>query len=97
MVMTGAATTPSWQLRYADSVVKTDIPVLDHAVKQRIRAVIEHKLGVDPLRFGKPLCYSLHHLRSLRVGDYRILYQIDHMHKLVSIVAIDHRRDVYEA
>ncbi len=85
-----------WKVRYAETVLCDDIPRLDHAVKQRIRKVIENKLMIDPLRFGKPLRHSLHHLRSLRVGDYRVLYQCDHAVKMVSVVSIGHRRDVYD-
>ena len=31
----------------------------------------------------------------VRVGNYRVLYQIDDKHKTVAIVSISHRRDVY--
>lgn len=85
-----------WEIRYAQRVVQEDIPRLDHAVKQRVKQAIETKLLRDPLRFGKPLRHSLHHLRSLRVGDYRVLYHLDHEGQCVSIVSIAHRRDVYE-
>lgn len=85
-----------WRIQYADSVVKDDIPRLDHAAKQRIKKVIETKLTADPMRFGKPLRHSLHHLRSLRVGDYRVLYHIDHEAMTLSIASIGHRRDVYD-
>jgi mRNA-degrading endonuclease RelE of RelBE toxin-antitoxin system len=30
------------------------------------------------------------------VGDYRILYQIDRRENTVTIVGIDHRKDVYD-
>lgn len=84
------------RIQYADSVVRGDIPRLDHAAKQRIKKAIETKLTNDPLRFGKPLRHSLHHLRSLRVGDYRVLYHLDHDVMLVSVAFIGDRRDVYE-
>ncbi|MFZ5912791.1 MAG: type II toxin-antitoxin system RelE family toxin [Pseudomonadota bacterium] len=77
-----------WKLRYADSVVLEDMPRLDQAIKQRIRKAIETKLTLDPIRFGKPLRHSLHPLRSLRVGDYPVLYHIGHEVQLVSIVSI---------
>lgn len=32
----------------------------------------------------------------IRVGNYRILYKIDDQEKIVTIVHIGHRRDVYE-
>lgn len=31
----------------------------------------------------------------LRVGDYRVLYEIDDKRKIVEIVSVGHRRDVY--
>lgn len=85
-----------WHIRYADSVIREDVPRLDNTVKQRIRKVIETKLAIDPVRFGKPLRHSLHHLRSLRVGDYRVLYHLDHSAMMVSVASIGHRRDVYD-
>jgi mRNA interferase RelE/StbE len=85
-----------WLIRYADTVVRHDIVRLDHASKQRIKKAIESKLVSDPMRFGKPLRHSLHHLRSLRVGDFRVLYHLNYDERMVSIVSIGHRRDVYE-
>jgi mRNA interferase RelE/StbE len=32
----------------------------------------------------------------IRVGDYRILYQIDDKNRRVTIVSVSHRRDVYK-
>jgi mRNA interferase RelE/StbE len=85
-----------WQLQYAESVVRDDIPQLDHAIRKRIKKAIETKLIIDPVRFGKPLRHSLHHIRSLRVGDYRVLYYLQHEQMLVSIISIGHRQDVYD-
>lgn len=85
-----------WRVRYAGSVIEQDIPKLGSSARQRIQKAIETKLFIDPQRFGKPLRYSLHHLRSLRVGDYRVLYHLDHEMMMVSVVSIGHRKDVYE-
>lgn len=85
-----------WHIRYANSVIREDVPRLDNTVKKRIRKAIETKLAIDPVRFGKPLRHSLHHLRSLRVGDYRVLYHLDHSAMTVSVASIGHRRDVYD-
>ncbi len=84
-----------WTLQYAESVVHEDIPRLDHTAKLRIRKSIETKLITDPVRFGKPLRHSLNHLRSLRVGDYRVLYHLDHSSMVIPITAIAHRWDAY--
>jgi addiction module toxin, RelE/StbE family len=31
----------------------------------------------------------------LKVGDYRVLYRLEHENRVLTIVAIGHRRDVY--
>ena len=85
-----------WTIRYSDDVIKKDIPKLSTSIKQRVKQSIENKLMVDPLHFGKPLRYSLNNLRSLRVGDYRVLYALNNNDKVVSIVSISHRKDIYE-
>lgn len=50
----------------------------------------------DPRRFGKGLKADLAGLWLYRVGDYRILCQIRDRELLVLVVAVGHRRDVYE-
>jgi len=32
----------------------------------------------------------------LRVGDYRVIYQVDHVNKSITIYHIRHRKDVYK-
>lgn len=48
----------------------------------------------EPLR-GKALHGKLGHLRSLRVGVYRILYRFDVRSKAVIIHTIRHRSEAY--
>jgi mRNA interferase RelE/StbE len=50
----------------------------------------------DPRRFGKGLKADLAGLWRYRVGDYRILCQIRDRELLILVVAVGHRRDVYE-
>jgi mRNA interferase RelE/StbE len=82
-----------YDIVYLKSVVKTHIPALSSDIKTLIKRIIEERLAVDPIRFGKPLQYSLKGYRSLRVGDYRIVYTIEEY--TVTVVAIKHRKDVY--
>lgn len=49
-------------------------------------------LANNPQRPGKALRLDLHGLHSARRGDYRIIYRID---ERVTIIAIEHRADVY--
>ena len=85
----------SYQIEYLESVVAVDIPRLSKAVQHRIKQAIETKLSSHPKEFGKPLRYSLKGARSLRVGDYRVIYTIE-PGDVILIVKIGHRREVYE-
>lgn len=83
-----------FEIRYLEEVVEDHIPNLPSSAKALIKKAIEDRLIVDPIAFGKPLRYSLKGHRRLRVSDYRIVYRIDG--KVVIIIAIMHRKDVYE-
>ena len=61
---------------------------------KRIRAAISQKLTTQPDFFGKPLRGSLLGMRSLRVGDYRVLFSIQKTD--VSIIDIGQRATIYE-
>jgi mRNA interferase RelE/StbE len=84
-----------WTIEYAESAVK-DIMSLDGAVKKIIKRAIEDKLMTDPLKFGLPLRRNLSGLFKLRVGNYRIIYQVKKAEVIVLVVAIGHRRMIYE-
>jgi mRNA interferase RelE/StbE len=54
------------------------------------------RLAGDPRPAG---CKKLHggdHEWRVRVGDYRIVYEIDDKAKIVDVTRIAHRRNVYE-
>jgi mRNA-degrading endonuclease RelE of RelBE toxin-antitoxin system len=52
-------------------------------------------LAENPHRVGKPSRFELEGLHSARRGDYRVVYQIDAAGAAVTIIAIQHRADVY--
>jgi len=61
-------------------------------------AVVEFlydSLASSPYRVGKPLKLGLEGLHSARRGDYRVIYRIDDHQRRVTVVAIEHRSDVY--
>ena len=82
-----------YDIEYHEMVVKEDIPKISKKEKDRIRKAVEDKLQTQPELFGKPLRKSLKNYRSLRVGDYRIIYRITK--KIVKIFIIQHRSVVY--
>ena len=85
-----------YRIEYLDSVVEEDIPRLPKTARTVIQRAIEERLTVDPIGLGKPLRFSLNGHRRLRVGDYRIVYRIDFDERIVTIVIIKHRKEVYE-
>ena len=84
-----------YSIRYADRVSKTDIPRLSQIIKKRIKNAIESRLTVDPVNLGKPLKYTLKGYRRIRAGDYRIVYKINIPQKIITIIYIGHRKDIY--
>lgn len=85
-----------YTIEYLESVVKHDIPKLPKRVRTMVKNAIEQRLMVDPIGYGKPLQYSLIGHRRLRVSNYRIVYRIEPDTHTVLIVAISHRKDVYQ-
>jgi mRNA interferase RelE/StbE len=63
-----------------------------------LSAVVEFAFGDlarEPRRVGKPLRDDLAGVFSARRGPYRVLYRIDDAARIVFIVRVDHRADVY--
>jgi mRNA-degrading endonuclease RelE of RelBE toxin-antitoxin system len=61
-------------------------------------AVVEFLTGPlleQPRRVGKPLVRQLAGYWSARRGAYRVVYTVDEESRLVLVVRIEHRADVY--
>jgi mRNA interferase RelE/StbE len=61
-------------------------------------AVVEFlygSLAASPYRVGNPLKLGLEGLHSARRGDYRVIYRVDDHQRRVTVLAIEHRSDVY--
>lgn len=50
----------------------------------------------NPRQYGKPLKGNLSELWRYRVGNYRILANIDDNRILISVVDVGHRKEIYE-
>ncbi|MFD5175533.1 type II toxin-antitoxin system RelE/ParE family toxin [Nocardia sp. NPDC058379] len=49
----------------------------------------------NPFRVGKRLQPPLDDRFSARRGTYRVIYRIDDKRKVVTVVDVNHRRDIY--
>lgn len=70
---------------------KNSLDKLDSEIRKRIKNKIS-ELKEFPER-GKHLKYST--FRSLRVGDYRTIYEVDKKEQKIIILFIGHRKNVY--
>lgn len=55
----------------------------------------EADLALNPRRVGAELSAPFEGRWSARRGDYRVIYEIDQASRTVTILAVDHRADVY--
>ena len=65
------------------------------AVAEAVTAFITGALLDTPRRVGKPLQRELIGYWSARRGAYRVVYRIDEAARVVHVVRIEHRADVY--
>ena len=82
-----------YAVRY-DARVLDDLTSLSKTTRDQIQKAIKEKLTTSPEIFGKPLRRSLLGFRSLRVGDYRVIYIIEKT--TVMVFFIGHRSIVYK-
>jgi mRNA interferase RelE/StbE len=67
---------------------------LPRDVQERINVKIL-ALAKNPHSRDAKILQGRHKLYRVRVGDYRIIYQIEHNRLVVLIVKIGHRKNVY--
>ena len=73
---------------------ENDLKKLDNLTQKRITDKL-FELKENP-HLGIPLTGHLAGLRKLRIGDYRVIYQIRNQELIVLVVKIGHRKNVYE-
>ncbi len=88
----------TWRILYHHSV-EEDLESVGSSAARRIVKAIDAKLTVSPMDFGSPLSGTLANFRKLRVGDYRVVYQVREKTVAVYVLAVGPRRDkeIYRA
>ena len=84
----------SYAVEYSGLLNPKELARLPKKDLRMLKKAIEEKLTVRPDVFGKPLRFSLKGHRSLRVGEYRVIFRMEA--SLVKILLIAHRSVVYE-
>jgi mRNA interferase RelE/StbE len=85
---------PHYELKFAASAERMLARLHEFAAA----AIVEFATGPlaeNPLRVGKPLGLELAGYHSARRGAYRVIYRIEEDARVVRVLRIDHRADVY--
>ena len=81
-----------YQVEYRPEV-HDDLEQFPANIQARLKKAIEQRLTSFPNRYGERLRHSLIGLWKLRVGDYRIIYEIQRTNVVIWMIA--HRREIY--
>ena len=71
---------------------------LDKPIRERIIGYLLDRIDgcKNPRHFGEPLKENLGGLWRYRVGDYRIVCEIQDWKVVVLVLAVAHRREIYK-
>ncbi len=85
-----------WTIKYLDSL-KKQMKRIDPQARRDIRAYLEYRVALldNPRDLGQPLSANLSSLWRYRVGDYRIICDIQEQQLTVLVVRVGHRKQVY--
>lgn len=81
-----------YKLLIDDKVIK-DLKKIDKHWQRKILTAIKTKLVNNP-NSGKRLVGSLSPYYRIRIGDYRVIYEVNNSEVLVTVIKIKHRKDV---
>jgi mRNA-degrading endonuclease RelE of RelBE toxin-antitoxin system len=84
-----------YELRTASTVRRALSETLPESVTAAASEFITGPLLADPHRIGKRLLRPMDDRFSARRGTYRVIYRIDDKDRVVTVVDVAHRRDVY--
>jgi mRNA interferase RelE/StbE len=86
-----------YTIKYQKHVLKRNLPSLPEDVKPSIKDAIKKHLETDPIGNGVLLRKRLKGHRIMRVsGDYRVVYRVNTAKRIVIIVSIGHRDNIYK-
>lgn len=85
-----------WKIEYDEKAAR-ELVKLDKRAAKNIKKYLDERIATndDPRRFGEGLTENLAGLWKYRIGDYRIIAEIQENKIVVLIVRIGHRSKVY--
>ena len=85
----------TYRVRWSSAARRAIENTLPEPVAAAVWEFVNGALAENPHRVGKQLVGPLSGFWSARRGQYRVIYAIDQGRATVTIVTVDHRRDVY--
>ena len=83
----------SFSIQWRTSTNK-DLRKLQPREVERVLAEVE-SLAEEPFPHGSEKLAGTEHTHRIRVGDYRVVYEVFAQSKIVEIQRVRHRKDVY--
>lgn len=93
--MSGEPSEDLYELRTTSTVRRALSETLPEAVAAAAYEFITGPLLREPYQVGKRLLLPLDDRSSTRRGTYGIIHRIDDKNRMVTVVDVDHLRDVY--
>lgn len=86
----------AWTVEIGD-FAETQLMKLDKPVRERILDYLDERIEgcKNPRHFGEPLKGDKAGLWRYRVGDYRIICELQEQRLVVLALSIGHRREIY--
>ena len=86
----------AWKIEF-ENAAKKDLKKLDRPAQKNIRQYLRERITTDedPRRFGDPLSRNLTGLWKYRIGDYRVICEIQEKKVVVLVLRVGHRSKVY--
>lgn len=83
-----------YKIEYSEDSTKELRKIQKNDVR-KIIAKIE-SLGDDPFPLGNKKIKGKLKLWRIRVGDYRVIYSVEHQKLIIEIIRVRNRKDVYD-
>jgi len=86
----------AWRVEF-DHRAKRELDKLDRPARERIARLLRERIatGEDPRRIGEALRGEKVTLWKYRIGDYRLICDIQDNRVTVLVLAVGHRREIY--
>jgi len=86
----------AWKIEF-ENAAKKDLKRLDRQTQKNILQYLRNRIitDEDPRRFGNPLSKNLSGLWKYRIGDYRLICEIQKEKMIVLVLRVGHRSKIY--